>query len=86
MDNIKNIIKINDELTAIKSQCIGIKINSSKKNVTVTKVNKKSFIASNIKFTICKVINLNSYGLPRNDGKQTAIFRSDLDGVISIEF
>lgn len=86
MESIKGIIKVNDKVIAHKSECIGIKICESNKELTVTKVNKKSFIAGNIKFTLWKVTNEDSLGHVRNDGKQSMIFKSSLDGIVEIEF
>lgn len=88
MESIKGIIKANDKVIARKSECIGIKICESNKELTVTKVNKKSFIAGNIKFTLWKVTDKDSFGHTRKDGKQRAIFTTPgrLDGTVEIEF
>lgn len=88
MESIKDIIKVNDKVIASKGECIGIKIYSSKKELIVTKVNKKSFIAGNIKFTLWKVTDLDNFGHHRKDGKQMAIFTTPgrLDGTVEIEF
>ena len=86
MESIKGIIKVNDKVIAHKSECIGIKICESNKELTVTKVNKKSFIANGIKFNLWKVTNEDSLGHVRKDGKQSMIFKSSLDGVVEIEF
>lgn len=88
MESIKDIIKVGDKVIAHKSVLIGIIIKESSKELTVTKVNKKSFIANGIKFTLWKVTDKNSYGCPRKDGKKCAIFKSNgnLDGSIAIEF
>lgn len=86
METIKDIIKVNDKVIATKSECIGTKISSSKKELIVSKVNKKSFIAGGIKFNLWKVTNEDAYGHIRKDGKQSMIFKSSLDGVVEIEF
>ena len=88
MESIKDIIKVNDKVIAHKGECIGIKIYESDKELTVTKVNKKSFIAGGIKFTFDKLITCDSFGCPRKDGKQVAFFTTHgrLDGTVSIEF
>lgn len=88
MESIKDIIKVNDKVIAHKSECIGIKICEYNKELTVTKVNKKSFIAGNIKFTLWKVTDKDCLGHTRKDGKQTAIFTTPgrLDGIVEIEF
>lgn len=67
---------------------IGIKIYETKKEVEVSKVNKKSFIASGIKFSLWKVTDKDSCGLRRKDGKKRAIFTSPsrIDGIVEIEF
>lgn len=88
MENVKEIVKIGQKLTAHKGECIGIKIYEMKKEVEVSKVNKKSFIASGIKFSLWKVTDKDSCGLRRKDGKKRAIFTSPsrIDGIIEIEF
>ena len=55
MENVKEIVKIGQKLTTHKGECIGTKIYEMKKEVEVSKVNKKSFIASGIKFSLWKV-------------------------------
>lgn len=88
MENIKSIVTKGQKFTAVKTDCIGIKIFDYSKEVEVSKVNKKSFIANGIKFTLSKVSDLDNYGHIRKDGKQTAIFtsQSNIDGIITIEF
>lgn len=88
METIKDIIKVNDKVIATKSECIGIKISSSKKELIVSKVNKKSFITGGIKFNLWKVTNEDAYGHIRKDGKQCAIFNTpgNIDGIVEIEF
>ena len=88
MDSIKDIITVGQKVTAHKSSCIGIIINETHTELTVTKVNRKSFIAGGIKFTLAKVTDRDCYGHIRKDGKKTAIFNSygNLDGKITIEF
>lgn len=85
MENIKDIITVGQKVIAHKSECIGIIIQESKKELTVTKVNKKSFIAGGIKFNLWKVTDKDSYGHTRKDGKQCVIFKSALDGMVSFE-
>lgn len=57
-------------------------------SVENAKVNKKSFIASGIKFSLWKVTDKDSCGLRRKDGKKRAIFTSPsrIDGIVEIEF
>lgn len=86
MESIKNIVTVGQKVIAHKSDCIGIIINESSKELEVTKVNKKSFIAGGIKFTLWKVTNRDSLGHVRTDGKQSAIFNSNFDGKVVIEF
>ena len=86
MESIKNIITVGQKVIAHKSDCIGIIIRESEKELEVTKVNKKSFIAGGIKFTLWKVSNRDSLGHVRTDGKQSAIFNSNFDGKVVIEF
>lgn len=86
MESIKSIIMVGQKVIAQKSECIGIIIRESEKELEVTKVNKKSFIAGGIKFTLWKVSNRDSLGHVRTDGKQSAIFNSNLDGKVVIEF
>lgn len=88
MESIKDIIKVDDKVIASKGECIGIKIYSSKEELVVTKVNKKSLIAGSIKFTPWKVTDLDNFGHHRKDGKQTAVFTTPgrLDGTVEIEF
>ena len=88
MESIKDIITVGQKVIANKGECIGIKIYESKKELTVTKVNKKSFIAGGIKFNLWKVTDKDACGIRRNDGKQRAIFTSPgrLDGIVEIEF
>ena len=88
MESIKNIITVGQTVIAHKSSCTGIIIYESNKKFTVTKVNKKSFIAGGIKFTLNKIITCDAYGHPRKDGKQVAFFTTPgrLDGTVSIEF
>lgn len=88
MESIKDIIKVNDKVIASKGECIGTKIYSSKKELVVTKVNKKSFIAGNIKFTLWKVTDKDRLGHTRKDCKKRAIFTTPgrIDGIVEIEF
>ena len=88
MESIKDIVNVNDKVIAHKGECIGIKIYESNKELTVVKVNKKSFIAGNIKFTLWKVTNKDHLGHTRKNGKQRAIFTTPgrLDGIVEIEF
>lgn len=88
MESIKSIVTVGQKVIAHKGECIGIKIYESNKELTVTKVNKKSFIANGIKFTLWKVTDKDAYGHTRKDGKQRAIFNSygNLDGKVTIEF
>jgi hypothetical protein len=86
MESIKNIVTVGQKVIAHKGDCIGIIINESSKELEVTKVNKKSFIAGGIKFTLWKVTDRDSIGNVRTDGKQSAIFNSQLDGKVTIEF
>lgn len=88
MESIKDIIKVGDKVIAHKSNCIGIVIDETYIEFTVSKVNKKSFIAGGIKFNLWKVSNLDSFGHTRKDGKQEAIFTSPgrIDGIVCIEF
>lgn len=88
MENIKEIIKIGQKFTAHKSECIGTKIYEMKKEIEVSKVNKKSFIASGIKYSLWKVTDEDACGLRRKDGKKRAIFTSPsrIDGIVEIEF
>ena len=86
MESIKNIITLGQKVTAHKSSCIGIIINETYTELTVTKVNKKSFIANGIKFTLWMVTDKDAYGYTRKDGKQRAIFKSQFDGNVTIEF
>lgn len=88
MESIRDIVKVDDKVIASKGECIGIKIYSSKKELVVTKVDKKSFITGNIKFTPpWKVTDLDNFGHHRKDGKQTAVFTvpGRLDGTVEIE-
>ena len=86
MESIKNIITVGQKVIAHKGECIGIIIKESDKELEVTKVNKKSFIAGGIKFTLWKVTNRDSIGNVRTDGKQCAIFNSQFDGKVTVEF
>lgn len=88
MENIKGIVTVGQKVTAHKSSCIGIIIDETYTELTVTKVNKKSFIAGGIKFTFNKLITCDAYGHPRKDGKQKAFFTTPgrIDGTVSIEF
>lgn len=88
MESIKSIVTVGQKVIAHKGTCIGIIIRESNKELTVTKVNKKSFIAGGIKFTFSKLITRDAYGHPRKDGKQEAFFTTPgrLDGTVSIEF
>lgn len=86
MESIKNIITVGQKVIAHKGECIGIIIRESDKELEVTKVNKKSFIAGGIKFTLWKVTNRDSIGNVRTDGKQLAIFNSQFDGKVTVEF
>lgn len=86
MESIKNIVTVGQKVIAHKGECIGIIIKESDKELEVTKVNKKSFIAGGIKFTLWKVTDRDSIGHVRTDGKQRAIFNSQLDGKVTIEF
>lgn len=86
MESIKNIITVGQKVIAHKGECIGIIIRESEKELEVTKVNKKSFIADGIKFTLWKVTDRDSLGHVRTDGKQRAIFNSQFDGKVVIEF
>lgn len=88
MESIKSIVTVGQKVIAHKGTCIGIKIYESNKELTVTKVNKKSFIAGGIKFTLWKVTDKDAYGHTRRDGKQRAIFTSPgrIDGTVSFEF
>lgn len=87
-NNDEENVKIGQKLTAHKGECIGTKIYEMKKEVEVSKVNKKSFIASGIKFSLWKVTDKDSCGLRRKDGKKRAIFTSPsrIDGIVEIEF
>lgn len=88
MESIKDIVKVGQKFTAHHGTCIGIKVYEMHKEVEVTKVNKKSFIASGIKYTLWKVTDRDHLGHRRNDGKATAIFTTPgrIDGIIEIEF
>lgn len=88
MESIKDIIKVGQKVTSHKSNQIGIMINEKYVDLTVDKVNKKSFIAGGIKFNLWKVIDRDSYGHRRKDGKQEAIFTTPgrIDGIVCIEF
>ena len=88
MESINDIVKVNDKVIAHKGECIGIKIYESNKELIVTKVNKKSFVAGNIKFTLWKVTDKDHLGHTSKDGKQRAIFTTPgrLDGTVEIEF
>lgn len=86
MESIKSIVTVGQKVIAHKGECIGYIIYESNKELEVTKVNKKSFIAGGIKFTLWKVTNRDSIGHIRTDGKQRAIFNSQLDGKVTIEF
>ena len=88
MESIKGIVTVGQTVIAHKGYCIGVIIHESNKELTVTKVNKKSFIAGGIKFTFSKLITCDSFGHPRKDGKQVAFFTTPgrLDGTVSIEF
>lgn len=86
MDSIKSIVAVGQKVIAHKGECIGIIINESNKELEVTKANKKSFIAGGTKFTLWKVTNRDFVGNVRTDGKQRAIFNSQLDGKVTIEF
>ena len=48
MESIKDIITVGQKVIAHKGYCSGIIIHESNKELTVTKVNKKSFIAGGI--------------------------------------
>lgn len=88
MESIKSIVKVGDEVIAHKGSCIGTKIYESNRELTVTKVNNKSFIAGGIRFTFSRVTNKDAYGHTRKDGKQRAFFTTPgrLDGTVTIEF
>lgn len=88
MESIKDIVKVGQKFTAHRGTCIGFKIYEMRKEVEVTKVNKKSFIASGIKYTLSKVTDRDYLGHRRKDGKVTAIFTTPgrIDGIIEIEF
>lgn len=88
MENVKDIVKVGQKFIAHKGECIGFKIYEMKKDVEVTKVNKKSFIANDIKYTLWKVTDKDCCGIRRKDGKKRAIFCSPsrIDGIIEIEF
>ena len=88
MESIKCIIAVGKTVIAHKGYCYGTIIHESNKELTVTKVNKKSFIAGGIKFTLWKVTDKDACGIRRKDGKQRAIFTTPgrLDGTVEIEF
>lgn len=88
MESIKDIITVGQKVIAHHGECIGIKIYEFKNEHVVTKVNKKSFIAGGIKFTLWKVTDRDAFGNKRKDGKQRAIFTTPgrLDGIVEVEF
>lgn len=88
MGNVKETVKIGRKLTARKGERIGIEIYETKREVGASKVDKRPFIASGIKFSPWKATDKGSCGLRRKDGKKRAVFTSPdrIDGIVGIEF